>query len=174
MMWMRRCIALSLCTAGSVAAWHAHAQADMRKLESAYIFNFTQFTQWPADRMHNGELRVCASARSSMREALAALEGRTVGARVWRFIALAEKRLADCDVLVLDDGDNTNAAIRDALASDDALLVVAGVGATPPGEPVVVLIAQDDHLRFDINNTEALRRKLVLSSKLLRLARRLK
>ncbi len=174
MMWMRRCIALSLCAAGSVAAWHAHAQADMHKLESAYIFNFTQFTQWPAERMRNGELRVCASARSSMREALAALNGRAVGSRVWRFITLAEKRFADCDVLALDDGDNANAEIRDALASDDALLVVAGVGASPPGEPVVALIAQDDHLRFDINNAEAVRRKLVLSSKLLRLARRLK
>jgi hypothetical protein len=64
--------------------------------------------------------------------------------------------------------------MREALRSDDAVLVIAGAGATAPGEAVIKLIAEDEHLRFDISNTEALRRKLVLSSKLLRLARRLK
>ncbi|MDR5740522.1 MULTISPECIES: YfiR family protein [unclassified Caballeronia] len=174
MMSLRRYLALCVFTAGSAGAWCVHAQTDLRKLESAYIFNFTQFTQWPADRTHHAELRVCASARSPLREALAALNGRAVGARVWRFTSLADKTLADCDVLAIASNDETSGAMRDAFASDDALLIVAGVGAITPGDAVIALVAEDDHLRFEINNGEAVRRKLVLSSKLLRLARRLK
>jgi len=174
MMSLRRCLALCLFTAGGAGAWCAHAQTDLRRLESAYIFNFTQFTQWPADRMGNAELRVCASARSPLREALAALNGRAVGARVWRFTSLADKPLADCDVLAIAGNDGTSGEMRDAFASDDALLIIAGVGAITHGEAVIALVAEDDHLRFEINNAEATRRKLVLSSKLLRLARRLK
>ncbi len=173
-MWIRRGIALCLCTAGLLAAWCAHAQVDLPKLESAYIFNFTQFTQWPAERARGAELRVCASERSSLRDALAGLNGRLVGARVWRFMTVGSKGAGECDVLALDDGDSTSAEMREALRSDDAVLVIAGAGATAPGEAVIKLIAEDEHLRFDISNTEALRRKLVLSSKLLRLARRLK
>ncbi|MDR5755109.1 MULTISPECIES: YfiR family protein [unclassified Caballeronia] len=171
---MRRCIALSLCMAGSLAAWYANAQAqaDLPKLESAYIFNFTQFTQWPTDRMRNRELRVCASARSSLRDWLAALNGRAVGVRVWRFASLADKGAAECDVLVVDEGDDASPEMREAFRSDHALLIIARVGAITPGDAIITLVAEDDHLRFDINNTEALRRKLVLSSKLLRLARR--
>jgi hypothetical protein len=37
--------------------------------------------------------------------------------------------------------------------------------------PVIRLFTDDGHLRFDIDNQQALRRHLLLSSKLLRLAR---
>jgi hypothetical protein len=100
------------------------------------------------------------------------LDGRAVGARVWRFTILADKGAAGCDVLVVDEGDNASTEMREAFRSEDALLIIAGVGAITPGDAVIVLVAENDHLRFDINNSEALRRKLVLSSKLLRLARR--
>jgi L-alanine-DL-glutamate epimerase-like enolase superfamily enzyme len=171
---IRQCFVLALCAACSITAWRTYAQENVVALETAYIFNFTQFTQWPAERMRKGDLRVCASARSPLRQALAALKGRAVGVRIWNFVSFSDSRPADCDVIFFGKGDEASGDLRTAFASDEAVLIISEDGPNLPGEAVIKLIQDDDHLRFDINNGEAVRRKLVLSSKLLRLARRIR
>jgi hypothetical protein len=77
---------------------------------------------------------------------------------------------AGCDVLIVDGSPATSTAIKSALGTDSPLLIVRTPDA-PEGPCVVLLVRQGDQLRFDIDNSEAARRHLGLSSKLLRLAR---
>lgn len=59
-----------------------------------------------------------------------------------------------------------------AITPDAPILIVRAAEAGESEGPwVVTLVREGDKLRFDIDNKEALRRHLSLSSKLLRLAR---
>ena len=169
---IRNWLAVCVCVAFAMATWHAYAQTDLFALETAYIFNFTQFTRWPADATRS-ELTVCASAHSPLRNGLAALNGRAIGSLAWRFQPLSDKgQQGDCNVLVLSGPDDVTSGVREMFASDRPVLIVSEDATMMPGPVVIRLIEQDDHLRFDIDNTEASRRHLSLSSKLLSLARR--
>jgi hypothetical protein len=149
----------------------AHAQVDLFSLEAAYIFNFTAFTEWPPTRAASASLMVCASNKGELGAALAKLEGRQVAARTWHLRMLSEgSTAAGCDVLIVDGSPVTSTAIKSTLGTDSPLLIVRTPDA-PEGPCVVLLVRQGDQLRFDIDNSEAARRHLGLSSKLLRLAR---
>lgn len=151
----------------------AHAQADLFSLEAAYIFNLAEFTDWPAAQAHGSSLTVCANPRSDLGIALSKLDGRHVAGKAWSARPLPESAdIAACNVLVLDD--SVPAAVtKEALASDLPLLIICA--ADSAAGPCVVRLVRDrdrDRLGFDIDNSEAARRHLGLSSKLLRLARK--
>ena len=159
-------LAIAACLRGN-----AHAQVDVFSLEAAYIFNFTAFTEWPAARSTSTSLMICAGGKGEIGAALAKLEGRRVATRAWHLRALSDgDNPTGCDVLVIDSSLAISGAIKSALSADSPLLVVRTPDA-PEGPCVVLLVRQGDQLRFDIDNREAARRHLGLSSKLLRLAR---
>lgn len=159
-------LAIAVCLRANV-----HAQVDVFSLEAAYIFNFTAFTEWPTTHSASTSLMVCAGSKGEIGAALAKLEGRQVATRTWHLRALSDgANPAGCDVLVIDGSLAVSSGIKAALSADSPLLVVRTPDA-PEGPSVVLLIRQGDQLRFDIDNSEAARRHLGLSSKLLRLAR---
>jgi hypothetical protein len=169
--WLTRTVVFAL---GAVAwiSTPAYAQVDLYSLEAAYIYNFTEFTEWPAPRPGGGALIVCANPHNALWAMLAKLEGRTVSGKTWSVKATPEgSGVAACDVLIVDDA-ATSAAIKAAPARDLPILVIRPADAdTGDGPGIVTLFREGDRLRFDIDNTEAVRRRLALSSKLLRLAR---
>lgn len=151
---------------------HAHAQVDLYSLEAAYIYNFTEFTEWPAAPGGSTALTVCVGAHSPLGATLAKLDGRAVSGKTWSVKPIPDgAALASCNVLIVDDA-ASNAITKAAPGRDLPLLVVrtADVDAAE-GRYVVMLFREGDRLRFDIDNTEAVHRRLGLSSKLLRLAR---
>ncbi|CAN7283320.1 YfiR family protein [Trinickia sp. LjRoot230] len=171
---MRRSLSAGAVILAAAANLHgtAHAQVDLFSLEAAYIFNFTAFTEWPVARARSSALVVCVNPKAEISAPLAKLEGRAVATRHWRVQPIVDNNidLTSCDVLVVDGDTQYTPPVKAALASDSPLLVVRTQEATP-GPYVIMLVRQGDQLRFDIDNTEASRRHLGLSSKLLRLAR---
>lgn len=154
----------------------AHAQVDLYSLEAAYIYNFTEFTEWPAARSAGGVLAVCANPRTELGAALSKLDGRVISGRTWHVQPVPEgTEIGACNVLIVDDA-ASNAAIKSASARDVPILVVRAADVDTgdgdgDGSYIVTLTREGDRLRFDIDNKEAVRRHLGLSSKLLRLAR---
>ena len=167
----RRIIVCAL--AASACAWMcAHAQVDLYSLEAAYIYNFTEFTEWPAAPAAGTALTVCAGAHSPLGATLTKLDGRTVSGRTWSVKPIPEgAALSACNVLIVDDA--ASSAVTKAAPGRDAPMLVVRTADTDAGDghDVVTLIREGDRLRFDIDNTEAVHRHLGLSSKLLRLAR---
>lgn len=149
-----------------------YAQVDFFSLEAAYIYNFTAFADWPAPRLHPSQLYVCVSPGHELAAMLAKLEGRAVASRNWHVHPLHESGDASvCDVLVIDAATTASPSVKAALSSDWPLLIVRTADAAA-GPYVILLVLQGDQLRFDIDHSEATRRHLGLSSKLLRLARK--
>ena len=149
----------------------ARAQVDLSSLEAAYIFNFAQFTEWPAAAIRGPNLVLCVNPRAEIGAALAKLDGRPVGKRTLAVRALPDTTsVAACGMLVVDDSSSAAAALKTAQATDLPLLIVRTADGGE-GPSVIALFRDGDRLRFDIDNKEATRRHLGLSSKLLRLAR---
>lgn len=170
---LRRTVAIAL-TAAACARMTAHAQVDLYSLEAAYIYNFTEFTQWPATHADASMLVVCVNPRSGLAPTLAKLEGRIASGRTWSVKPIPEgAAIAGCSVLIVDDA-ASSAAAKAAQTRDAPMLIVRAADTDADGSDgpyVVTLLREGDRLRFDIDNKEAVRRHLGLSSKLLRLAR---
>jgi hypothetical protein len=166
-----RAVAVSL-AACACARMPVRAQVDLYTLEAAYIYNFTEFTQWPAANADATALVVCANPHTPLGATLAKLDGRKVEGKAWSVKPIPEgAAITACNVLIADDA-NASAATKAAPAHDSPILVVRTADAeTSEGHAIVTLLRDGDRLRFDIDNTEAVRRHLGLSSKLLRLAR---
>ncbi|MBW0446460.1 YfiR family protein [bacterium M00.F.Ca.ET.228.01.1.1] len=147
------------------------AQVDLPALEAAYIFNFAQFADWPAGRPADNILSVCTDPESPLGQALARLDGKRGGKQAWRVRPLPRaEKAADCQLAVLTAGTAVSSAIKALLASDAPVVIVSEADAIDHGW-VIRLVREGDHLKFDINVTEASRRRITLSSKLMRLAR---
>ncbi|MGN6652572.1 YfiR family protein [Trinickia sp.] len=165
---------MTVCLLAAVAGAQmcANAQVDLYSLEAAYIYNFTEFTEWPAAPAGGAALTVCVSGHSPLGATLAKLDGRPVSGRAWSVKPIPEgPALTACNVLIVDDA-ASNAITKAAPGRDLPMLVVRMPDADAgDGRYVVTLFREGDRLRFDIDNTEAVHRHLGLSSKLLRLAR---
>jgi hypothetical protein len=150
----------------------ARAQVDLYSLEAAYIYNFTEFTEWPAARTGGGALAVCVNPHTELGAALGKLDGRSVSGRTWRAQPIPDSAaIGACNVLIVEDA-ASNTAIKSPSAHDVPILVIRAADAEAgDGSYIVTLVRDGDRLRFDIDNKEAARRHLGLSSKLLRLAR---
>lgn len=114
---------------------------------------------------------LCVNPRAEIGAALAKLDGRPVGKRTLAVHALPDTTsVAACGMLVVDDSSSAATALKTAQATDLPLLIVRTADGGE-GPSVIALFRDGDRLRFDIDNKEATRRHLGLSSKLLRLAR---
>jgi len=167
-----RTIAACLVFAAPLAAQTSvDAQVDLSALEAAYIFNFAQFTDWPSGRPADNMLSVCVDPDSPLGVALAKLDGKHAGKQVWRVRPLPRtEKTADCQLAVLTASTALNSTVKALLASDSPVVIVSDAETTAQGW-VIRLVREGDHLQFDINVSEASRRRITLSSKLMRLAR---
>ena len=166
-----RSAALAL-AASACACIPAHAQVDLYTLEAAYIYNFTEVTEWPPVQRGNAVLTVCANLHTELGATLTKLDGRGVSGKSWSVKPIPEGPAVNaCNVLIVDDPASN--ALTKALPARDLPILVVRTAETEAGDGhyVVTLLRDGDRLRFDIDNTEAVRRHLGLSSKLLRLAR---
>jgi len=159
----------SVCLA--IIAGPSNAQVDEAMLSAAYIYNFIQFTTWPPGGLSDSKLVVCANGDSAPGAALAGLNGKTVSGRTWTSASLSRgDDPSGCNVIFLEEGKPVSRQTREMLGSDRSVLVITTSALDAQGT-VIRLYTEGNHLRFDINNREAARRHLSLSSKLLQLAR---
>lgn len=150
-----------LAFAALAACAPARAQVDESALKAAFVYNIVAFAQWnqPRDPLL---VTVCTDTGPALDDALATLEGRTLGAR--RLAVRPRQDGAACDVLVRGHD-------RPALPAPGVLVVCDGC-ELPDGVTAVALVREDSKVRFEIGTTAAGRAGITFSSQLLRLARR--
>lgn len=156
----------------SLAAGPAHARLASAPSDAAaraaIIYNFTRFSSWSADRFAtpSSPVVLCVQPAHPLAAHIAAFDGRPVGER-----ALHVRRTADFDR-------NCHAAVvRDAHVSPSTLASLARDGVLTIGDAdgfvahgAIGMITVGRQIRFEINNRVARDAKVVLSSRLLRLA----
>nr|WP_315488366.1 YfiR family protein [uncultured Rhodoferax sp.] len=159
--------------------WYSspHAQglsAEEYKLKAAFIYNFTQYVEWPATAFASpsAPFVVCVAGTNPFGEHLKALESRSYKTHAISVAfpkTIAEAR--NCHILYADDLRGTNFG-RDpwkALADSPLLTVSSTSEATEAGIGIGFVI-QSGRLRWALNLGATRQAQLKVSSKLIEIA----
>lgn len=142
-------------------------------LKAAFIYNFALFTEWPAEAFaENAPLNVCASSHSTLRAALTGLNDKPLKGRKVAIKPLSGlDGLAACHVLFIDGSERERWAQIKRRMSDLSLLTVTDDAEIARDGAIISMALENNRLVFDIDTRAARQSRLILSSKLLRLAR---
>lgn len=162
-----RLLALAWLACGQVAA----QPVPEHEMKAAFIYNFTVFTEWPPEALGaSTPLAVCASPANPLWTALGGLKGKPVHGHAVTLRSTAGS-VRGCHVLVLDRADRERwPQWKRDLDGGPVLTVTDDTVIGRDG--AVITVSQDERrMAFDIDVAAARGARLVLSSKLLRLAR---
>jgi hypothetical protein len=159
-----------------VCAIPAHARAvDRIGLEAAIIYNILQFVDWPGeDSMAAGTaLIVCLDSGSPLLHELESLDGRPVRKLKLSVKGIGSHDLAPtCNGLYVDSDVARKVGASSAAVPTSHLLTIGGSAYAHGERTVISLSEMDGRIVFDVDMKEARSAGLVVSSRLLRLARR--
>jgi hypothetical protein len=166
------CIALALLAHGK-----AYAQTVSEdRLKAALIYNFIMFTEWPASISNERKtLTICVSPDTLLMESLRPLEVRTLRNSAIRILPLqAPADYAPCAVLLIEERQRGDIArIRNELNRKSVLTILIGEDTEQNGA-MIAISTSNGRMAFDVNTAVAQDAQLTFSSKLLRLARKVR
>ena len=143
----------------------ALAQAPEHELKAAFVFNFVQFTDWPNGSLPADRLTLCVSPGSPFVRALQELEGKRA------VVARGEARPGDCQVVIATPVDRPQLATLKRLIGTGPVLSITDASELARENMLIHLQIDNGRMVFDIDNTKAQSSGLILSSRILRLAR---
>lgn len=171
---MRGLLRLCLCVAACLAATSARpAQvSEEAALKAAFVYRFAQFTQWPPPPQR--DFTYCLAGAPDMGDALRALVSRQhdfAQVRVLTLHLAQATQATNCQLLMLSQMERQEMQRWHQALADLPVLIVADTPEALRSGAVIALTQEPNGLSFRINNTEARRRGLTLSSQVLKLAR---
>ena len=138
------------------------------ELKVAFLYNFALYTQWPSVPAHG--LVFCVLGHDDLGTALDAIAKRQINKqRIWVQRLDAHADITDCHLVYLPGVHDAKSVLATRGLHEKPILSVTD--AATDEWAMVRLGHNGNRLVFDINNTSARAAGLVLSSKLLRLAR---
>lgn len=146
------------------------------EVKAAYLFNFTKFVEWPAGAFSgtSDPLNVCAAGDAGVLKAIEqAVTGERIEGRPLRFVAELPHTPAACHVLYVGRGSGDDAARLAAASASAPVLTVGDSARFLEGGGIIAFVVEHRRVRFDVDLRSADRAGLRISSKLLRLARRI-
>ncbi|MES2104030.1 MAG: YfiR family protein [Pseudomonadota bacterium] len=158
------------CVAGTAQAQHA----PENQLKAALIFNFALFTEWPQAYLADGEaLSLCVAKHSLVSEALVDLEQKSVNGHPLRIKFLSEgESWQNCRVAYLENDAHSKLPPAGRKFDGQSVLTISDRPAAVDEGIMIAIAVENSRFVFDINATAARQAKLNISSKLLRLARK--
>lgn len=168
-------IGLALVAGLAVSASGAFA-VDRARLEAAIVYNILLFVEWPGEAaLAAGDpLTLCLDGATPVARELHALAGRPV-----RRMKLAVRDLAEpkeghaCSALYVDSEAGRRAFAAHGEAAEHGMLVIGGSDPVPVAGATIQLSESERRTVFDVDARAARQAGLVISSRLLRLARRI-
>jgi hypothetical protein len=155
--------------------WHAYAahQATETEIKAAYLYNFTKFIEWPAAAASSEPFRLCVVNDDRLKRAIdQTIEGESANGRELRSVTpRTPAEAAACQVLFIGRSEPDRGAKFMAATSNLPVLTVSDSPESASQGVDVAFVLEGNRLRFDVNLTDAERRGLKISSKLLRVAR---
>ncbi|WP_137940067.1 YfiR family protein [Chitinivorax sp. B] len=146
------------------------AGTDEHALKVAYLYNFIQFTQWPA-MPPDQPFQLCVLGTTPLDAALDGLEGKPVlnGLRI-KVRHVGAKEVDTCHALYIDDSQRKLAdEVLGRLSNAPVLTVTDSDGLADRGL-MIEIRKRDLKLGFEVNLSQAKRAKLGFSSRMLKLA----
>lgn len=168
-------IALAAAILGAAPA-HAADRSLEFAVKATFLFKFATFVEWPAGSFESdtAPFNLCVVGADPYGGRIAqAVAGQTVGRHpiVLRQIFKADAR-SNCHAMFISG--SADQGVEDALRAVDGTPVLTVTdSALDPAAGIMHFVVVNDRVGFDIDNVTATRNHLVISSKLLSLARRL-
>lgn len=153
-----------------VSEAQAQAQAQEHELKAAFIYNFISFTEW-AEKI-GVHINICTLGNDPLTISLESLQKKTAKgvAIVVRHLRIRDD-MKDCHVVFISDSERINfPAILASLKSAPTLTVTDSEGSAAQGM-MIELGLEERRIVFKINIEAAKQAQLMISSKLLRLAK---
>lgn len=151
-------------------AWaQERLQADRVSVEAAFLYNFALFTEWP--ELPGAEFSFCVLGDDGMLDALAAVKTRQIKDKPALVRKIdSSRQWQGCQVVFV--GNTEHHAINELYEQSGTapVLLVTEEGAFDVRNAAIVLSEQRGRISFRINRSEAARRSITFSSKLLKLA----
>jgi len=172
--WVRTAAAITALTL-ALGSWCGGDEPALARVETAFIYNFTQFVEWPAAAFPGkdapfvvaivGEDPFAGALEQAMAGKLAS--GRPI---VVRHYASAE-RIEGYQLLFVPEAQDDAVAAILAKAAGRPILTVGQSDAFMRGGGAVRLFVEDGHMKFQIDPDVVDASKLKASAKLMKLAR---
>lgn len=141
------------------------------QLKSAFIYNFTTFIDWPG--AVGKQLTLCVAVPQDSVGYFTRMAGKPVGDRTLAVRPLGQDDSAEgCSILFVADSES--ASFDDWLSEvgDENVLTIAESADWLKKGVVMSLVLQDNRVTFDVNLEAARGENIDISSRLLRLARK--
>ncbi len=157
------------CVLGSVAAAPVPGEYQLKAI---FLFNFTQFVEWPDDAFAGPQAPFVIGVLgedpfgATLEEAV---RGESVGTRtlvVERYRHLADLR--PCQILFIDRSARPELAAPGRLLDRRGMLTVSDAANPPAADTIIGFINENRRIRLRINVESAREAGLTISSKLLR------
>ncbi|NEV62436.1 YfiR family protein [Thiorhodococcus minor] len=149
--------------------------ADESEVEVAYLYNFSKFVDWPADRLRSrsDSLLVCVYGRASIGPAIASIDGKRARGHRLRVIERARgESLRACHIVYVAASEEPYLAPVLRSLAGEGVLTVSRIPGFAANGGIIGFVAQERRLRFEINLARAQASGLYISSQLLQLATR--
>lgn len=167
--------ALAMCLLLQLALGCQPASAVERaEVEAAIVYNILLFVEWPVESTlaAGGPLVLCVDPASRLAGPLKSLAGRPVRThRLELHDMSAAEPWRGCHALFVDAASKAGAALR-RHAKGQPLLVIGEEPAAADDGVMVRLAEADGRITFDVDLAAARQGRLQISSRLLRLARK--
>lgn len=157
------------CVLGRAAAAPA---PDEYQLKAVFLFNFTQFVEWPDDAFADSRAPfvIGVLGQDPFGTTLEdAVRGESVGGRalvVERYRHLTDLR--PCQILFIDRSAHPELGAGDRRLDRRGMLTVSDAGSAPTNDAIIGFISENRRIRLRINVESAREAGLTISSKLLR------
>lgn len=141
------------------------------RLKSAFIYNFATFIDWPDDI--GKKLTLCVAVPPDAVPYFTQLEGKPVGSMTLAVRSLAQDDSAEgCRILFVAEPDGESFDDWLSEVGDEGVLTIAESEDWLKKGVVMNLVLEDQRVTFDVNLEAARGENIAISSRLLRLARK--
>lgn len=143
-------------------------------VKATYLYKFAPFVEWPIGTFASptDPFLICVAGSDAVGDLVdEAVKGQTIGAHPIEIVHLAPGREARCHVLYVA---RHGAAASAEIARARGKPVLTVTDDAPEGHAIIDFVVQDNKVRFEIDQDAAAENDLVISSKLLNLAVRVR
>ncbi len=148
--------------------------ADETVLKAQFVYRFAQYTTWPSQP--SSEFRLCLLGASPVMAELEKLSDKFVFGAPLRVVRVDADKLAakDCHAAFLGRSNPQTLMQWGKDLNNLAVLTISDVSEAYPHYAVIGLVTEPNRIAFKINRTQATAKGLVLSSRVLGLAKEIR
>lgn len=171
-------IAIALLLGLSSTSWAQNDNELAYRVEAAFIYNFTKFTRWPEDKPTSPDsaFNVCVAGNKKFH----AIVDQTLSNKAaWGRTLTSEyinspRDASECQVVFLGFSERREIDHWIASAAKEQILTISNNKNFVEAGGIIQLVIVGGKVRFDINQSALEKSQLVMSSKLLSLARNIR